>query len=58
MKDSQTPADDFGRADPHLNLFRRYDAPLGSSEYENNITHALVNTLRLSDPRATRLTLT
>ncbi len=45
-------------ADPHLNLFRRFRLPFGSQEYENNITHALINTLRLSDPRITRSVLT
>jgi hypothetical protein len=45
-------------ADPHLNLFRRFGLPFGSQEYENNITHALINTLRLSDPRITRSVLT
>jgi hypothetical protein len=40
-------------SDPHLNLFRRFGLPFGSEEYENNITHALINTLRLSDPRIT-----
>ena len=41
-------------SDPHLNLFRRFGVPFGTQEYENNITHALINTLRLSDPRITR----
>ncbi len=40
--------------DPHLNLFRRFGLPPGGQEYENNVTHALINTLRLSDPRVTR----
>ena len=38
-------------SDPHLNLFRRFGLPVGSQEYENNVTHALINTLRVSDPR-------
>jgi hypothetical protein len=43
--------------DRHLNLFRRYG--LGNhQENENNVTHALINTLRLSDPRVTRAMLT
>jgi hypothetical protein len=44
--------------DPHLNLFRRFGLPPGGQEYENNVTHALINTLRLSDPRVTRSVLT
>ncbi len=44
--------------DPHLNLFRRFGLPPGGQEYENNVTHALINALRLSDPRATRVVLT
>ena len=44
--------------DPHLNLFRRYGLSLDSQEDENNVTHALINTLRLSDPRVTRRLLT
>jgi hypothetical protein len=44
--------------DPHLNLFRRFCLPPGGQEYENNVTHALINTLRLSDPRVTRSVLT
>jgi hypothetical protein len=49
---------DLEASDPHLNLFRRFGLPFGSQEYENNITHALINTLRLSDPRITRSVLT
>jgi hypothetical protein len=48
----------FESQDPHLNLFRRFGLPPGSQEYENNVTHALINTLRLSDPRVTRSVLT
>jgi len=44
--------------DPHLNLFRRYGLSFDSQEEENNVTHAFINTLRLSDPRVTRLVLT
>ena len=40
--------------DPHLNLFRKFGLSIGEKEYENNVTHALINTLRLSDPRVTR----
>ncbi len=40
--------------DPHLNIFRRFGIPDENQEYENNVTHALINALRLSDPRITR----
>lgn len=45
-------------ADPHLNLFRRYGLKEATPEHENNVTQALVNALRLSDPRVTKLVLT
>ena len=44
-------------SDPHLNLFRRFALAFGTQEYENNITHAFINTLRLSDPRVARAVL-
>ena len=44
--------------DPHLNLFRRFGLPPGSQEYENNVTHALINALRVSDPRIARTVIT
>jgi hypothetical protein len=47
----------YESVDPHLNLFRRFGLPPGSQEYENNVTHAFINTLRVSDPRITRLIL-
>src|SRR3954467_11158580 len=47
----------YEASDPHLNLFRRFGLPPGTQEYENNVTHALINTLRLSDPRVARIIL-
>jgi hypothetical protein len=49
---------EYESSDPHLNLFRRFGLSLGTQEHENNVTHALINALRLSDPRITRILLT